>query len=264
MSEPGRLISSTRLGVNVWLILDPAFKPNDGLAWYYPGEIALMKEKTDQELRQIQTVKLAFPGSKIAGRIFQTFPELPWIVTYTEAELAEFKAWWETKYPAGNRTLFKSKDPWRGLIHEDCFERFLKATPLPWRQLSKGAGPDKVDFQVGNWMIDVKGETTAKADRVNKEKFALLVPVYQVEKEDSPINCYQFGVFNPITRQCQLYGWRLRKDLQLVSKGGIAIRRVKGIPLSDYFTPNTDENEITADQAHSEQRYVWDFPGKIK
>ncbi len=49
----------------IWLILDRSFIPHDGLAVYYAEEIPLLKGKSLEDLRQIQRVKLTFPGARI-------------------------------------------------------------------------------------------------------------------------------------------------------------------------------------------------------
>lgn len=58
-------IASTVLEDEIWLILDRAFVPHDGLACYYPEEIPLLRDKTPEELREIHKVKLAFPGCRV-------------------------------------------------------------------------------------------------------------------------------------------------------------------------------------------------------
>ena len=61
----GIKFTSTVLGADFWLILDREFVPDDGLACYYPEEISLLKNKTVDELKAIQKVKLAFLGAKV-------------------------------------------------------------------------------------------------------------------------------------------------------------------------------------------------------
>ncbi len=58
-------ICSHFLKDEIWLILDRSFIPNDGLASYYAEEIPLLKNKSPEELREIQKVKLAFPGCRV-------------------------------------------------------------------------------------------------------------------------------------------------------------------------------------------------------
>ena len=60
----GYKIESKVLSDDIWLILDRAFIPTDGLARYYPEEIPLLGNKTPEELREIHKVKLAFPGGR--------------------------------------------------------------------------------------------------------------------------------------------------------------------------------------------------------
>jgi hypothetical protein len=58
-------ICSHVLEDDIWLILDRAFIPTDGLACYYAEEITLLNTKTREELREIHKVKLAFPGCRV-------------------------------------------------------------------------------------------------------------------------------------------------------------------------------------------------------
>ncbi len=67
----GVKIASTVLNDHIWLILDRAFIPHDGLAVYYAEEIPLLRDKTPEDLRQIHKAKLAFPGC----RVIQEGPE---------------------------------------------------------------------------------------------------------------------------------------------------------------------------------------------
>jgi len=64
-------ICSHVLEDEIWLILDRSFIPHDGLAVYYPEEIALLKTKTPEDIREIHKVKLVFPGC----RVIQEGPE---------------------------------------------------------------------------------------------------------------------------------------------------------------------------------------------
>jgi len=50
---------------HLWLILDRSFEPRDGLAIYYPEELAVLKTKSPEELREIHKYKLAFPGCRV-------------------------------------------------------------------------------------------------------------------------------------------------------------------------------------------------------
>ena len=61
----GVKIASTVLNDDIWLILDRAFIPHDGLAAYYPEEIPLLKNKTPEDIREIHKVKLVFPGCRV-------------------------------------------------------------------------------------------------------------------------------------------------------------------------------------------------------
>ena len=64
-------ICSAVLEDHLWLILDRAFEPRDGLALYYPEELPILKTKTTEELRGIHKVKVVFPGC----RVIQEGPE---------------------------------------------------------------------------------------------------------------------------------------------------------------------------------------------
>ena len=59
------LICSALLGAHLWMIIDRSFEPKDNLACYYAEEIPLLKGKSLEDLRQIQRVKLTFPGARI-------------------------------------------------------------------------------------------------------------------------------------------------------------------------------------------------------
>lgn len=58
-------ICSALLDDYLWLILDRAFIPHDGLACYYAEEIPLLRGKTPEELKGIHKTKLAFPGCRV-------------------------------------------------------------------------------------------------------------------------------------------------------------------------------------------------------
>jgi hypothetical protein len=57
-------ICSAVLQDHLWLILDRSFEPKDGLAIYYPEEMAVIATKSQEELEEIHKAKLAFPGSR--------------------------------------------------------------------------------------------------------------------------------------------------------------------------------------------------------
>jgi len=59
------LICSAVLQDHLWLILDRDFISHDGLACYYAEEIALLKGKSLEDLREIHKYKLAFPGARV-------------------------------------------------------------------------------------------------------------------------------------------------------------------------------------------------------
>lgn|GEM_PF-2767510 len=65
-------ICSAFLEDHLWLIFDRNYQPIDGLAIYYGEELAELKTKTPEQLREIHKVKLAFPGCRViqegAGR----------------------------------------------------------------------------------------------------------------------------------------------------------------------------------------------------
>ncbi len=56
------------LGVELWLIFERTFEPQDSLALYYFEEIMLLWDKTPAGLRGIHKVKLAFPGCRVRGK----------------------------------------------------------------------------------------------------------------------------------------------------------------------------------------------------
>ncbi len=58
-------VYSSILDDDLWLIIDPSFEPNDGLACYCPDEIPRLKNRTSEELREIHKVKLVFHGCRI-------------------------------------------------------------------------------------------------------------------------------------------------------------------------------------------------------
>ena len=58
-------IASTVLNDDIWLILDRAFIPHDGLAVYYTEEIPLLKGKSLEDLKLIHQTKLTFPGARV-------------------------------------------------------------------------------------------------------------------------------------------------------------------------------------------------------
>jgi hypothetical protein len=66
-------ICSAVLQDHLWLIFDRSFEPKDGLAIYYPEELATIETKSLEELREIHRVKLKFPRC----RVIQEGPEVP-------------------------------------------------------------------------------------------------------------------------------------------------------------------------------------------
>lgn len=58
-------IFSEVLQDDIWLILDPSFVPDDGLACYYAEEICFLKDKSPDELRSIHKVKAVFSGCRV-------------------------------------------------------------------------------------------------------------------------------------------------------------------------------------------------------
>ncbi len=58
-------VYSSILDDDLWLIIDPSFEPNDGLACYCPDEISRLKNRTSEELEAIHTAKLIFHGCQI-------------------------------------------------------------------------------------------------------------------------------------------------------------------------------------------------------
>ena len=64
-------IYSTFIEDHLWLLIDRNYHPTDGLAIYYPEELAELRTKTPGQLREIHKVKLVFPGC----RVIQEGPE---------------------------------------------------------------------------------------------------------------------------------------------------------------------------------------------
>jgi hypothetical protein len=58
-------ICSAVLQDHLWLILNRSFEPKDGLAIYYPEELATIATKSPEELNEIHKAKLAFPGCRV-------------------------------------------------------------------------------------------------------------------------------------------------------------------------------------------------------
>lgn len=56
---------SALLEDDLWLVIDRSFNANDGLAIYYPEELAGLETKTPEQLREIHKVKLVFPGCRV-------------------------------------------------------------------------------------------------------------------------------------------------------------------------------------------------------
>jgi hypothetical protein len=273
VSGPGTLIPSPRLGVNVWLIHDPAFKPDDGLAWYYEEELAMIDKMNDEELRKVQEVKLAFPGSHVRDFKLKEdkmdnvkrMPPLPYIVQYKREEVDELLKGWAKFYPKENprrwtveeakKRGFKNNDIFC-LVGEDATERFLRETSLKSMRTSDlKPGADKVDFIVEGWRIDSKNITT-EGNHWRGNNFRLRVGDYQVLKVDSKITAYWFTIFNPVKLTCELYGWRPRKDYLLRDKGGLAIFRPSTEPITRdgrHFLNN--QHDLGADEMFSEEEF---------
>jgi hypothetical protein len=55
----------TLLEDHFWLVLDKSFEPEDGLAIYYWEELAELRRKSREQLREIHKVKLIFPGARV-------------------------------------------------------------------------------------------------------------------------------------------------------------------------------------------------------
>jgi hypothetical protein len=59
-------ICSEILADHLWLIVDHNYHPSsDGLAIYYPEELGELGTKTVEQLREIHSIKLAFPGARV-------------------------------------------------------------------------------------------------------------------------------------------------------------------------------------------------------
>ncbi len=61
----GILICSALLEDHLWMVFDRSFEPKDNLSVYYAEEIALLKGKSLEDLREIHKYKLAFPGCRV-------------------------------------------------------------------------------------------------------------------------------------------------------------------------------------------------------
>src|SRR5882724_423790 len=58
-------ICSAVLEDQFWLVIDRTFEPQDNRALYYPEELRELRTKTPEQLREIQKVKIAFPGCRV-------------------------------------------------------------------------------------------------------------------------------------------------------------------------------------------------------
>ena len=58
-------ICSALLEDDLWLVIDRIYQPTDGLAIYYAEELSELRTKTQDQLREIHKVKLAFPGCRV-------------------------------------------------------------------------------------------------------------------------------------------------------------------------------------------------------
>lgn len=58
-------ICSALLADHLWLAIDRTYQPADGLAIYYPEELAELGTKTPEQLREIHKFKLVFPGCRV-------------------------------------------------------------------------------------------------------------------------------------------------------------------------------------------------------
>jgi len=58
-------ICSALLEDHLWLVIDRSYRPTDGLAIYYPDELAELGTKTPEQLREIHKVKRTFPGCRV-------------------------------------------------------------------------------------------------------------------------------------------------------------------------------------------------------
>jgi hypothetical protein len=59
------LIASEVLGCDIWFALDDSFKADDGLAVFYPDELAFLATKDTETLKEIHQVKLANGGGRV-------------------------------------------------------------------------------------------------------------------------------------------------------------------------------------------------------
>ena len=58
-------ICSAPLEDHLWLVIDRSYQPSDGLAIYYPEELAELGTKSSEQLREIHKGKLVFPGCRV-------------------------------------------------------------------------------------------------------------------------------------------------------------------------------------------------------
>lgn len=255
MNGPGRLITSKRLGFDFWLISDPAFKPSDGLAWYYEEEIPIIGKKTDDQLRNIQEVKLVFPGAKITDARFPKAPPIPWTRKFTVKEIEDLKDWFFKKYPKEKNTYFDKPARACGPIGEVTFEDFLATWGIKFHWHSNQIGHDDLDFEIMNWKIDLKTQTSPFP---YEDDFGLHIIDSQLFDKKSLINIYQWAHWNPTTLECSLMGNMTRDDF--IAR---AVKRPAGIEVSPYFTPEVDGWEIKVSDARSEARLAWQPLGPI-
>ena len=61
-------ICSKILQANIWLAFEDSFNPKDGQAVYYAHELESLKDKTPEQLREIQKAKLAFGRGSRPGQ----------------------------------------------------------------------------------------------------------------------------------------------------------------------------------------------------
>jgi len=249
-------VASEVLQVDIWIAFDKDFEADDGLAVYYVDELPLLRGKDLIEMQAVQRVKLEFPGCKVTDRKFETAPPvplLPFVVKFTDDEILKLRIWWKKKYSKNAGNYFDFDDAWIGLLGEETFERFLKASGLLYDRPSAKAGRDPFDFRVGSWRIDVK---TQQGPYPFADNFRLHVNIKKVE-ERSPINTYQFAYLNTKTNEVTLVGWILRKEF-----ARIGIRREKGTMDNKLLVRQT-QKDIRGSETRSEEFYLSEYPGRI-
>lgn len=247
-------LTKTKLHADLWLILDKSFVPTDKLARYYAEEIPLLRDKPLEDLQSIQSVKLAFPDSKITARVFLKAPPLTYSTQFTKAQIKAIWDYSQKKFPDSSFAVFQHDNAWTGFIGEQAFKRFVDEYQIPHTWHSENVGPDKLDFEIGKWMIDVKTLVTASAFR---KDFRVVVDMVHLKK-NTIINTYSWVHLNPKTLVCTLLGWTLRKEFF-----DNATFHKKGERTTPHFVCPVDLKDLARSELRAEAFYVWEYPGKV-